>query len=1151
MKSFRAWATAAPLIALLLGASLCASAQTFTGNITGIITDASGAALAGAQVNLKNNATNDSRSATTNDIGLYNFPQLAPGTYRIEVEMKGFKKYQVASIPLQSAQVAEVNAALTLGDVSESIKVEAAAVAIDTQTANKEVTLSSAMMAELPVNARVPFVMVHATAGVTAVRTGVSGATTDQNHNRFSLNGGRGQGGLVLIDGVPATAGDWGGLIASPGVDSVAETQVIRTTFDAQYGRTDGGVVTMVTKGGSPKFHGTGFEYLRNSQLDANTWSNNLRGVAKPSFQRHQYGGNLGGPIVSKWNLFFFGAYEGLRLASPNVNISSVPTALERAGNFSNTRNADGSLSPIFDPFTTRVNPNGSGQIRDAFPGNIIPANRFDAVGRKIVDLYPQANVTGDAFTNTRNFALGGKSVSHNDRYDGRVDWAKSSKFTMYGRFTKAFQEDIVPEFFGNGADSNFGGKNPRHFASIGATYVHDPTLVINFLAGHGQWRETQIATSQGKGGAITGLPASLLSQLQATTIPQFSIANYAQIGNSRYLNFPRRTDTFQVNASKELGAHSLKFGIQRDKSYLNSTDINNGTFTFTRGLTGAQIDSTGAALAVVNSTNTGNAIASLLLGAGAGGSIPIQNQPAYMQPILGFYAQDTWRVTRRLTLNYGIRFEHQGGRIERYNRLNWFNTSAPNTALSASSGRAVAGGLEFATDSKRNLQDTDKLNFAPRLGIAYKITDKLVVRTGIGMYYPTAWATLAAVDGYSTTTTWISTVGGGGLVPSSLLSNPFPQGLNKPFGPSRGLNTLTGESISAWQRSRPSGYSMNYSFDIQYDLGKGSIIELGYIGTQGRKLPYGVSPNMNQLDPQYLSLGQALNDSVPNPFAGQFASGTINGATIPRNQLLRPFPQFQTISLSADTPGSSSSYNALNLKFQKRFSNGMSTLVTYQWSKAIDNTSETQGWEVGDALRNYYNRSIERSISAHDLPQSIATAFVYELPIGKGKAVGGNMSKLADAVVGGWQVSGIGRLSSGLPLQFSAPNTLSAYGFSVARPNIADLKQLAVDNPTPDRWFNTAAVTNPAPFTIGNAPRWIPNVRFGPTRNLDFSIAKSWKFMEKIRLQFRAESFNLTNTPQFGRASTTVGAGDFGRVSGTAPGVTPRNIQGVLRLSF
>ncbi|WP_031496883.1 TonB-dependent receptor [Bryobacter aggregatus] len=1130
---------------------LLSLAQTFTGNITGTVSDTSGSALAGATVSLKNTATNDTRNATTNESGLYNFPQLAPGTYRLEVTMTGFKKYQVASINLQTSQVAEINAQLGLGDVSESVEVQASAVAIDTQTANKEVTLSSQMVAELPVNARNPFVLVHATAGVTAVRTGVSGATTDQNHNRFSLNGGRGQSGLVLIDGVPATAGDWGGLIASPGVDSIQETQVIRTTFDAQYGRTDGGVVTMITKGGSSQFHGLGFEYLRNSNLDANSWTSNRSGISKPSFQRHQFGGNLSGPIVNKWNLFFFGGYEGLRQASPTQNISSVPTALERQGNFSNTRNADGTLSVIYDPTTTRPNPNGSGFIRDAFPGNVIPANRFDAVGRRIVDLYPNANAAGDLNTQTRNFTMGAKAVTHNDRFDGRIDWAKSSKFTLFGRITKANQTDIAPIFFGNGADSNFGGENPRHFASVGFTFVPSPTFVLNVLVGHGRWREGQVSPSQGQGAAITGLPSSLTSQLQATTLPQFSVANYAQIGNSRFLNFPRQSDTLQVNASKEIHNHSLKFGFQYDNMKLNQTDIYNGTFSFNRGLTAAEVNAAGSPIAVVDSSRSGNAIASLLLGTGSGGSIPYNNQPAYSQPIWAFYFQDSWRMNRRLTLNYGVRLEHQGGRTERYDRINWFDTTSPNAALSNRAGMPVYGGLSFAGPGNRNLQLTDGLNPAPRLGLAYKVTDKLVVRSGIGYYFPTTWVSVASAQGFSTSTSWNSTVGGNGLIPQNPLSNPYPNGLNRVSGSSLGLSTQAGEAVSAWQRSRPSGYSMNYSFDVQYELSKSALIEVGYIGTQGRKLPYGVNRNMNQLNPIYLSLGQSLNDSVANPFNGLFNSGSINGPTIARNQLLRPYPQFTSVNLQGDTPGTSSIYNALSVKFQKRFNNGMSTLVTYQWSKAIDNASETQGWEVGDAFRDYYNQAIERSISAHDLPQSLAFAFVYELPFGRGKSYGAGMNKVTDAILGGWQVSGIGRLSSGLPLQFSAPNTLSAYGFAVQRPNITSTKDLAVSNPTPDNWFNKAAVSAPGQFTIGSAPRWISDVRFGPTRNLDFSLAKNWRVAERLKLQFRAESFNLTNTPQFGRANTTVGAGDFGRVTGLAPGANPHNIQGVLRLSF
>ena len=1130
------------MIRLLCALVLCTFtllSQTFTASLSGLVTDPGGAALSGASVTIKNNATGDTRQTSSSDEGRYTFSQLLPGSYSVTVEAKGFKRFVAAQLTLQAAQTGELNAALQLGEVNQTVEVSTAAVAIDTQSANKEVTFDQKMVEELPVNARNPFVLVHATAGVTAVRTGVSGATTDQNHNRFSLNGGRGQGGAVLIDGVAATATDWGGLIASPGVDSVQETQVIRSTYDAQFGKTDGGVVTMITKGGSNAFHGTGFEYLRNNILDANSWGNNRAGVVRPAFQRNQFGGNISGPIWRSKGLYFFFGYEGLRQGSPATNISTVPTELERAGNFSQTLNADRSLSVIFDPFTTRANPAGAGFIRDAFPNNTIPSSRFDGVGRRIVNLYPTANTQGDPVTNARNFAKGGKSVSNNNRYDGRVDWAKSEKLRMFGRFTIAPQRDIVPEFFGNGADSNFGGQNPRSFTAVGATFTPSPTFVINVLAGFGRWREEQVATSQGRGGAITGLPAALLSQLQATTIPQFAVAGYAQIGNSRYLNFPRMTQNWQVNATKELGSHSIKFGIQDEVGRLNSTDINNGTFTFNRGLTAGPV-------AAVNSVVAGNAIASLLLGTGAGGNIPINNLPAYSQRILGFYAQDTWRLNRRLTLNYGVRLEHQFGRTERFNRLNWFNTTA-----SAPIGGPSRGGLEFASPEQRSQWDADPLNVAPRLGVAYKITDKLVMRAGGGFYFPLASGLLSAVDGFSTSTAWVSTQGGGGLIPASLVSNPFPTGLIQPVGSSQGLRTLAGQSITAWARQHPTPYSMNYSVDFQYQISNSSVVEFGYIGTQGRKLLFGVARNMNQLDPQFLSRGAALDAAVANPYQGLISTGPLAGATVPAHQLLRPFSQFGNVNLVGDTPGTTSRFNAFTAKYSKRFSGGLTSLITYQLSRATDNASETQGWEVGDAFRNFYDQSIENSISAHDLPQSFVAALVYEIPVGRGKKFGNNMNKAADAVLGGWQVSGIIRLTSGLPLQFAAPNTLAAYGFSVLRPNIADLNALKVDNQNPDRWFNTGAVSQPAPFTLGTAPRWLHEIRFGPARNGDISLAKNFRPLEKVRLQYRAEFFNLTNTPQFGRANTTLGNPDFGRVTGTAPGVNPRQIQMVLRAEF
>ncbi len=1131
-------------VLVLLLASTPVFAQIFTASVSGLVTDPGGAAIPNANVTARNTGNSETREAKTSGEGRYTLSQLPPGDYEVTVESTGFRR-SVARLTLQASQSAELNIPMSVGEVSSNVEVSASAATIDTQTANKSVTLTTKEVLDLPVNARDPLVLVHATAGVVAIRSGISTATTDQNHNRFSLNGGRDESSAILIDGVPATAVDWGGALAVPSIDATQEVQVVRNTFDAQYGKTDGGVVTLVTKGGTNAYHGSAFDFLRNDHLDANSWTNNRSNLKKTTFQRNQYGGSIGGPVWKSKKLYAFGAYEALRQGAPSVNVSSVPTALQRAGNFSQTFNSDGSLSVIYDPSTTRPNPNGAGYVRDPFPGNIIPSARFDPVGAKVVQLYPNANVGGDAFTQARNFAAAGKAVSTNNRMDIRVDWAKSERYTFFVRLTKAWQTDLVPAFFGNGADSNFGGMNPRHQVVIGNTFVPSPTFIVNVLIGSGRWREVQISPSQGRDATQIGLPASLVSQFSAQTLPQFNVSNYAQLSNPRFLSDPRETNNLQVNFTKELSSHSLKFGFIAEAGRINPTDVNSPTFSFTRGLTAGPVVTT------VDSSTSGNAVASLLLGTGSGGSAPTNVRLALQQLYYAGYVQDSWRFNRRLTINVGLRYEIQLPRTERYDRFNSFATQATNP-LSSTTGLNLKGGLVFGSSSNRGLWDKDSKNFAPRVGLAYKWSDKLVMRAGYGIYYPpTVAVSNGTTDGYSTSTQWVSTQGGGGFIPANPLSNPFPQGLTQPVGSSQGLLTLVGNSISAFQRSHPSAYVQSYSFDLEYELGHNGVIELGYSGTQGRKLLLGNSPNLNQLDPKYLSLGASLNDQVPNPFFGQITTGTLSGATIPRYQLLRPYPQFLNVTLSGDTPGAGSSFNALLFKYAQRYSKGISTLVTYQWSKAIDNTSETQAWEIGDVSRNTYDRSSDRSISGHDLPQSLVATVVWELPVGRGKPFGANMNKALDAVAGGWQVSAINRFSSGLPLAFSSSNSLSNFGFNVLRPNISNLKDLEVSNQTPDHWFNTAAVTQPAPFTLGNAPRWLPNIRYSPIIGSDLAVQKNFHPIEKIKLQFRAEAFNVSNYVQFGRANTTVGSNGFGTVTGYAPGAGPRNIQLALRVDF
>jgi hypothetical protein len=1131
---------------LSLGAALCLATlslwgQAFTGTITGTVTDPNSAAIPGAPVRVRNQATSDTRSQNSNAQGLFIFSQLPPGVYEITVEMQGFRRSVQTDAELRVNQTLELNITLQLGEVTQTVEVSAGTTLLDTQTANRAVTLDQRAVLDLPSNTRNPFQLVHVNAGVIAVRTGISQATQDQNHNRFSMNGGRGQAGLTLIDGVPASAVDWGGLIASPSMDAVQEVNIARNQFDAQFGKSDGGAVNMITRGGSNDFHGSAYEYLRNNVLDANSWANNKNNIKRPVFQRHQFGATASGPIWKAKRLFFFGSYEGRREANPSTNVSNVPTTLQRGGDFSQTFNNNGTLATIYNPFTTRAGATAGTFVRDPFPGNVIPQNLIDPVGAKVVSLFPTPNAPGIALTNAQNFALAGKTITTNDRMDVRIDWAKSEKWTLFGRLTKAWQENVAPVFFGNGMDTNFSDVNPRHQVVIGATITPSPTWVVNILLGSGRWRENQVSPSQGLNATALGLPASLVNQYQAQVYPSFNPQGYASVGNRRFLNVPRETHNLQANITKELGSHSLKFGWVSELARLNNTDFNVSTFTFTRGLTSGPTAATA-------STTTGDGIASMLLGVGASGETPIGAATAVTAWYHGAYLQDSWRVNRRLTLHMGIRWETQLGRTERYDRFNNFdyNVASP---LAQQTGLPLTGGLVFVQPGQ-GAWDTAWANFAPRIGMAYKITDKLVMRGGYGIYYPQTGG--GTNQGFSTTTTWVSTVGGDGINPNSnaLLRNPFPDGITQPAGASRGLLTQVGDAVNAFPRYHPLSYVQNFSLDFQYEIKKAMVLEVGYTGTQGRKLLYGTGQQANQLNPTELGRGSSLDASVANPFFGVIPTGVLSGRTVPLQRLLRPYPQFTAVNVSGDLPGASSSFNALVVRYNWQLANSLNLLTTYQWSKAIDNASEWQGWEVSDTMRNYYDQRSDRSFSAHDLPQSFVTAMVYELPVGKGRKFGSDMHPVANALIGGWQVSTIVRLSSGLPLGFTAPNTLSAYGFQVQRPNVADLKQAAVDSPTPDQWFNQSAFTRPGTYEIGNAPRWVPNIRFGPTRHADLAILKNFRWGERWKIQFRGEMFNLTNTPQFGRANTDISSGDFGKVTGTT-NVGPRNVQLGLRVQF
>lgn len=1120
--------------------------QTFTANLTGIVTDPAGAAIPEAAIRLENTSTRERREVKTNPEGRFTFSQLLPGGYELQAEAVGFKTFVQRSINLIAGQSAAVNFEMQIGAVSQQVEVGALAVQVDTQTANQSVTMSRDMVLNLPTNLRSPFTMVHATAGITAPATGISQSVADQNQDRFGMNGGRSTTTGVMIDGVNASAGNsWNGLLISPAIDSVQEVQVIRNAYDAQFGRSGGGMVSIVTRGGSNEFHGTGFEFLRNSVLDANSWANNRGGVAKPQFQRSQFGGNLGGPIWASKRLFFFGGYEGLRQGSPSTSTVTVPTALERQGDFSQTFNSNGSLSVIYDPFSLQDNASGTGKVRLPFAGNRIPTNLLDPVGVQTVALYPEPTGPGDPFTHARNYVKGGKGTTTSDRSDIRIDWAAHEKYTMFWRLSKAWRQDGRPpagvwqSLTGTGPISG----NPRYQVSLANTFLPSPTWVINVLGAFGSWTERQRSPTYGQDGTDIGLPASFVSQLDVPTIPQFTMGNYSNISHSRELNLISRVANIQVNATKELGAHSLRFGFTRDASISTGGGLFSADFTFSRGMTSGPV-------AQPNSTTSGNEIASLLLGTGAGGNVQKPALLAMTRLYYGWYFQDTWRISKRVTINPALRYEMHRPATERYNRYSNFHYDADNP-LGQAVGMPLKGGLVYLNDDNRFSWNPRYADFAPRFGMSVQITEKLVLRTGYGLFYPTQTGTGDAT-GFSATTPWTYSQGGDAITPQDLLRDPYPRGLVPAVGSSNGLLTNVGLSVGGYQRDHPNGYMQNYSADFQLDLGKSTVVEFGYAGHQGRKLVYGVTLNDNQLPTDLLALGSQLDARVPNPFFGYITAGNLATATLPYHRLLRPFPQFDAVNRNGQTSGGSSSYNALLLKLSKQFSSGLMLISSYQWSKAIDNIAETEPSPGGaaDGFRDSSNFRIERSLSAHDLPHSFVSAFVYELPIGRGRALGTDMNRFLNTIIGGWQTSGVLRLSSGLPVRLTAPSLISQYGFGTQLPNITNGADVKIDNQTPERWFNTSVFSAPAPYTIGNSPRRLNGLRADKQKNLDFSVAKNFRYGERLKVQFRAEAFNLTNTPQFAWPDTSFGSNTFGVVSGTM-NVGPRNVQFGLKVDF
>lgn len=1189
------------LLAVLI--SHPALAQTFAGSIAGTVTDATGAVVAGAQLQLENTVINDVRAQTSTEHGGYLFTNLLPGTYKISVTAGGFKAFVRSEMILPASTAAVVNIQLEVGGTQETVTVSAGrAVLVDTASASTSITIDSQMLQSLPNNTLQPLNFVFNLAGTTesvANYMSTRSGTVDQNTSTFGLNGGRTAEALILVDGASSTAIDWGGMMVSPIQDSVQEQQIVQNVYDAQYQRGGSGVVTLVTRGGSNDFHGEVYDFMRNNGFDANSWSNKFYGGSRGKFHRNQFGGNIGGPILKSQHLYFFGAYEALRQPGTWGFVATVPSEAERTGDFSNSLDPNGKPLVIYNPFSTHLVTDSQGKsyyTRDPFPGNKIPAALIDKTGQAIANLYGKPTQAGDNGTNANNFFKQAGDESSNDKFDWRIDWAQSEKHRLFARMSDRVRQNYTPPcFFCTGEEPANGTYAIAEGANRGVQVVLNDTIspnskwVFDTYGAFTRWFEGQTQVGYGKSDpSMIGLPADLF---QIRMLPVVRASGYSQMGAeySSYDRYVRYLSTGIINITRQFTRHTVKFGFNYDVSMINHRENAPGIFDFSGQMSGCdphlnelgEVD--GACEATIGSGTSGSAIADMLLGTGSG-STKIFMDPAMSAHAFGMYGQDDWRVTPKLTLSAGLRYENQRPATERHNRIALFNTNAVNP-ISTAYGSTLRGAFEYAgvNGRGRNAWEADNKNFGPRLGAAYRFTDKLVGRLGGGIFYGPASAMLSfdregQSPGYNSLTNWVGSQDSNGYIPTNLVSNPFPNGINQPTGNAEDGSTFVGFNVSQmWpKQSHPTGIMYQWSSDLQYQVLPHAVFEIGYTGVRGRHLMYG-NPNLDfdQLPTSQLALGSKLDDLVDNPFYGIVDPGSaIGGEQVPYHRLLRPYPEFTQLQATRSFGGANSQFDAMNAEFNYSFHNGLTSITTFQWSKALDNGSEALlGWTVGGSWRDSYNTKLDYGLSTHDRPTSFAEMWVYQLPYGTGRRFGATAPLPVRLIAGGWNVSGVIRLASGYPLFTPVAlgwNPLSNYGFpGDGLPNL-------VGNPKPkhrdkDHWFNNDAFqglsssgdgslvscgqdANCQPFNYqyGNEPQHYSSLREAATKNLDLGIGKEFRF-ERVRAEFRTDFLNAFNHPIYGGAwniNSHFGWGaDVGQVTGTRN--DPRNIQMALKVSF
>jgi carboxypeptidase family protein/TonB-dependent receptor-like protein len=1151
------------------------SAQSTYGSIAGSILDPNGAAISDAQVTLTSLSTSQKRTQVTKSDGLYEFVNLIPGQYRVEVDKQGFKHFVREPIIVEVQQSLRIDLAMQIGELSQTIVVSSETPFLQPNTSSLGQVVEQRKANELPLNGRNVFNLVALSPAVVpqGQSSGTPVGTNPFGWGNYQIGGSFGNQSAEYLDGQPLNIGYINLPVLIPTQDSVQEFKVQTNSLGPEWGKFSGGVINISTKSGTNQIHGQAYEFLRNRVFNANNFFNNQNGVEKAPFTQNQFGANAGGPVYlphvydGRNKTFWFFSWEGFRLRQGQTFTTTVPTDLQRQGNFSELLAGSNPIT-VYNPLA--LNPDGT---RAPFANNTIPAGMIDPTSRALLNLWPAA--TGPGLVN--NYTVASSVGGNHNQVVTRIDHNIGAKQRIYGRFSHwdVLNLPVDPLATGLCVDRCTEVYTTKA-AVVGYNYTFSPTTIADFNLSLSRFKYNRNPANAGFDLTLIGWPASLNSQVpdvMRTPPTPCVIGMTDNIMCTQGQSFIQDRNT-QLNFSPSMtmlrGRHTFQFGgqIQVGRDNYTQTNIASGAFAF---------DSNFTSSALANGTG-GFGFATFLLGyANRQGNVTnhffgAAQVPAFtagQQIYRALFFGDTWKATNKLTFNLGLRYEQQGPWSERFDRMTYFDQTAASS-LAGPSGISDLKGDVFLVntgpvDSRNNFR-LDKKNIAPRIGLAYSLNPQTVIRSGYGIFWIPTYVSFGVNplnDSVSLATTVYVGSADGGRTFINRISNafPVPTGIAPPPGREVDLQAfLSGKGLNVVDyRDHPYGYVQQWNLNIQRELPAGFFIDAAYAGSKGTHLP-AYSTQIDQLPNQYLALGSSLLDEVPNPFFGALGgNGTVlGGPTVTRGQLLRPYPQYDGVQLGGQGVYDSI-YHALQLTVQRRFSNGGSLLVAYTASKLISNTDTITSWLEGDSggaggIQDNNNLRGERSISSQDIPQRLVVSYVLDLPFGRGKKFFSGVNGGAQKLVSGWGIQGVTTLQSGFPLKFSDTNLAQQFGAG-SRPNRVAGCDPVLSGSAQSRlggWFDTACFMPSPDFTFGNEPRVDSQLRQHGVQNFDFAVFKTTKFGpdERLGVQFRTEFFNLFNRVQFGPPITNISdETNFGIVNSQIN--NPRLVQFALKFLF